>query len=263
MRKTRKIIRPRFFKLGLIQLIGMEYLILEEKYVTSRYLVKLFFSTLFLGGITTGIVGFIVRWDEFEPYFSNLQIIDIIMTLFWLIGVGLIFSILSQMGFFAYLTVHRFGLGIFKSHKLWNAVQVILIVFVLFDLVYLRYSSFAKGGESIFPYIGLAFFVAIVGLIVANIKAKQTNREAFIPALFFMVVVTTIEWVPVLRVNENSWIYLMLIPLLVCNAYQLLILHKINEKSNAQKLEKAILNKQKQENTKQNNQKKQKAKPSK
>ena len=35
--------------------------------------------------------------------------------LLWLFGIGLIFSLVSQMGFFAYLTVHRFGLGIFKS----------------------------------------------------------------------------------------------------------------------------------------------------
>jgi KinB signaling pathway activation protein len=206
--------------------------------VTSRNWVKLFINTLFIGGITTGIVGFIVRWDEFEPYFSNLQLIDMLMALFWLIGVGLIFSILSQMGFFAYLTVHRFGLGIFKSAKLWNAVQIILILFVLFDLVYLRYIAFASKEETIFPYLGVAVFVLLVSLVVAYIKAKQTNKEAFIPALFFMVVVTTVEWVPVLRVNEQSWLFLMLIPLLVCNAYQLLILHKLNEKSLIEKAKK-------------------------
>lgn len=207
--------------------------------MTSRYLVKLFFTTLLLGGITTGIVGFIVRWDEFEPYFLNLQIVDIFMTLFWLIGVGFIFSILSQMGFFAYLTVHRFGLGIFKSAKLWNAVQIIIILFVLFDLVYFRYEAFGETGENIVSYLILALMILIIGLAVAYFKAKQTNWEAFIPALFFMIVITTIEWVPVLRVNEESWVYLMVIPLLVCNAYQLLILHRINEKSNLEKQEKA------------------------
>lgn len=133
------------------------------------------------------------------------------------------------MGFFAYLTIHRFGLGIFKS--LWNAVQVLLIAFVLFDLVYLRYNAFAEKGESILPYIGLAAIVLAAGLIVAFLKVKQTNKEAFIPAMFFMIVVTVIEWVPVLRVNEHSWVYLMLFPLLICNAYQLMVLHKLNQKS--------------------------------
>ena len=63
---------------------------------------------------------------------------------------GFLFSVISQMGFFAYLTVHRFGLGIFKSVSLWNAVQVVLILFVLFDFVYLRYENFAEPGESFF-----------------------------------------------------------------------------------------------------------------
>ena len=92
----------------------------------SRNLVKLFFSTLIIGAVTTGIVGFIVRWDKFSQFFTNFDLLEIISVLFWLMGVGLIFSLLSQMGFFAYLTIHRFGLGIFKSVKLWNSVQIVL-----------------------------------------------------------------------------------------------------------------------------------------
>lgn len=203
--------------------------------LTSRNWVKLFLSTLLVGGITTGIVGFIVRWKEFESIFVPFDFLEVLSVLFWLIGVGLIFSILSQMGFFAYLTIHRFGLGIFKSRSLWNAVQLVLILFVLFDLVYLRFNAFSQKGDSILPYIGIAMFILVAGLVVAGIKAKLTNKEAFIPALFFMIVVTTIEWVPVLRVNEQSWVYLMIFPLLVCNAYQLLILQKLNEKSQIQR----------------------------
>ncbi|HAQ07538.1 MAG TPA: KinB-signaling pathway activation protein [Bacillus bacterium] len=199
--------------------------------MTSRNWVYLFLTTLIVGAVTTGVVGFIVRWSEFQQLLSDFNLIEFFSILLWLMGVGLIFSILSQMGFFAYLTVHRFGLGIFKSASLWNAVQMILIAFVLFDLVYLRYDSFAENGESILPYVGLALLVLLAGLAVAFIKVKQTNKDAFIPALFFMVVVTTLEWVPVLRVNEHSWLYLMLFPLLVSNAYQLLVLHKLNQKS--------------------------------
>lgn len=197
--------------------------------MTSRNWVNLFFTTLVVGAVTTGVVGFIVRWDEFQHLLSDFSMMEFLSILLWLMGVGLIFSILSQMGFFAYLTVHRFGLGIFRS--LWNAVQVVLIAFVLFDLVYFRFNSFAEKGDSILPYLGLAGIVLIAGLVIAFIKAKQTNKDAFIPALFFMVVVTVIEWVPVLRVNEHSWLYLMLFPLLICNAYQLLVLHKLNQKS--------------------------------
>ncbi|EFV74237.1 hypothetical protein HMPREF1013_05608 [Bacillus sp. 2_A_57_CT2] len=201
--------------------------------MTSRNWVKLFISTLLVGGLTTGVVGFIVRWDEFAPIFTDFDFLEILSVFFWLIGVGLIFSIISQMGFFAYLTVHRFGLGIFKG--LWNPIQIVLILFALFDLVYFRYKAFAGGGDSMLPYIGVAAFLLIVALVVAAIKAKQTNQHAFIPAVFFMVVVTAIEWVPVLRVNEESWLYLMLFPLLICNTYQLLILHKLNEDSQKQR----------------------------
>jgi len=204
-------------------------LVLGEKIVTSRNWVHLFLTTLVVGAVTTAVVGFIVRWSEFQQLLSDFNILEFLSILVWLMGVGLIFSILSQMGFFAYLTVHRFGLGIFKS--LWNPVQVLLIAFVLFDLVYLRFTTFAESGESIISYLGLAVIVLAAGLIVAFMKVKQTNKEAFIPALFFMVVVTVIEWVPVLRVNEHSWLYLMLFPLLVCNAYQLLVLHKLNQRS--------------------------------
>lgn len=197
--------------------------------MTSRNWVKLFLSTLLVGGVTTGIVGFIVRWSEFKPLFTDFDFLEILSVLIWLIGVGFIFSLISQAGFFAYLTVHRFGLGLFKS--LWSPVQVILILFVLFDLVYLRFSTFAKEGESILPYVGIALFILAVALAVAAYKVKLTNKGAFIPAVFFMIVVTTIEWVPTLRVNDESWLYLMIFPLLLCNAYQLLILQKLNEQS--------------------------------
>lgn len=203
--------------------------------MTSRNWVKLFITTLLVGGFTTGIVGFIVRWKEFQPIFIGFHIIEILSVFAWLIGVGLIFSILSQMGFFAYLTVHRFGLGIFKSVFLWNAVQIIITAVVLVDLVYLRYKAFAKADESLLPYIGLALLVLAIGVVVAFVKMKQTTKTAFIPALFFMIVITVLEWVPVLRVNEESWLYLMLFPLLACNAYQLLALHKINASSEKQR----------------------------
>jgi KinB signaling pathway activation protein len=201
--------------------------IMEDLTVNSRKWVRLFLTTLIVGGITTGITGFAVRWSEYKDLFLEMNMGEILASLLWFIGVGFIFSIISQMGFFAYLTVHRFGLGIFRSVSLWNSVQLVLIAFVLFDLIYFRYQIFAKEGESIISYIWIALFIFLFGLVVAYIKRSQTNKEAFVPALFFMVVVTIIEWFPVLRINEEDWLYLMLFPLLVCNAYQLLILHKL------------------------------------
>lgn len=207
--------------------------------MTSRNLVKLFMTTLLVGGVTTAIVGFIIRWNEFQPYFTEFKIMDILSTLIWLIAMGFLFSLISQMGFFSYLTIHRFGLGIFKSVTLWNGVQVVLILFGLFDLVYLRYITFAKSGNSILPYVGLALFLFIVALIVAGFKMKQTNRGAFIPALFFMTIATLVEWVPALKSNSENWLLLMLVALLACNTYQLLILHKLNTLSEQERQSRA------------------------
>lgn len=224
-------LKCRFFKSGLIQSKGINLLNTGEKGVTIRNWVRLFLTTLAIGGVTAVIVGFIVRWNEFLPYFTGMKILDILSIAIWLMGMGFLFSVVSQMGFFAYLTVHRFGLGLFRSVSLWNAVQVVLMVFVLFDFVYLRYVNFAKKGDSLLPYIGVAVFLVLFGLAVAWVKAKQTNQSAFVPALFFMIFATIVEWVPVLKTNDTSWLYLMLFALLFCNTYQILILHKLNAKS--------------------------------
>lgn len=199
--------------------------------MNSRNWVRLFISTLLVGGIVTSIVGFLLRWDEYKDLFITFNFPEILAVLFWFIGVGFIFSIISQMGFFAYLTVHRFGLGVFRTVSLWNAVQIVLICFVLFDLVYFRYQFFAEEGESIIPYLLVSLMLLFFGLIVAYIKKRQTNKQAFIPALFFMVVVSTIEWVPALRANDEDWLYFMIFPILACNAYQLLILPKLTNQS--------------------------------
>jgi KinB signaling pathway activation protein len=76
----------------------------------------------------------------------------------------------------------------------------------------------------------IAAVIFLAGAIVAYIKSKETNKQAFIPALFFMIVVTIIEWIPALRVNDRDWLYLMAVPLFICNAYQLLTLHRLIRK---------------------------------
>ncbi|WP_342716618.1 KinB signaling pathway activation protein KbaA [Bacillus paramycoides] len=195
--------------------------------MNSRKWVRLFFTTLFLGGISTVIIGFILEWDKYAKFFQNFDGKEILAVSFWLMGVGFIFSVISQMGFFAYLTIHRFGLGMFRSPSLWNTVQLFFIAFVLFDFVYLRSVLIANGEVSLGNNILVAGVLFVFGAIVAYIKSKETNKKAFVPALFFMVVVTILEWVPALRINDTDWLYLMVIPLLLCNTYQLLILHRL------------------------------------
>jgi KinB signaling pathway activation protein len=182
---------------------------------------------LFLGGISTVFIGFVLEWDKYAKFFQNFDVKEILAISFWLMGVGFIFSVISQMGFFAYLTIHRFGLGMFRSSSLWNTVQLFFIAFVLFDFVYLRSVLVANGEVSLGNNILVAGMLFVFGAIVAYIKSKETNKKAFVPALFFMVVVTILEWVPALRINDTDWLYLMVIPLLLCNSYQLLVLHRL------------------------------------
>jgi KinB signaling pathway activation protein len=195
--------------------------------VKSRNWVRLFLSTLLIGAISTIITGFAVKWSEYKELFIASDFVEILMVIFWLIGVGFIFSIISQMGFFAYLSVHRIGQGLFKGA--WSPAQIVLIAFVLFDLIYFRFQVFATEGETISSYVWVPVGIFVFSLIIAYFKSKQTNRKAFIPAAFFMFVVTVIEWVPAIRANDESWLYLMIFPLLICNAYQLLILPKITK----------------------------------
>ena len=191
--------------------------------MNSRKVVYLFFTTLLIGSISGAIVGTIIDWSVLiEDGFVNL-----LVGIIWLLGISAAFSLISQMGFFAYLTLHRFGLGLFKSHQLWNKVQVVVIAFVYFDLIYFRYIAFAGENETILHYAVMPTLLLLYGIVIAYFKMKDTNQGAFIPALFFIFVVTTIEWVPALTVNDPKWLWIYLTPLLIANTWQLLILHRL------------------------------------
>lgn len=97
----------------------------------------------------------------------------------------------------------------------------------------------AETNNQLFLYLGLLVFLLATALIVAYFKSKWTNKQAFISALFFMIVVTTLEWLPVLMVRENnidSWVALLLFPILAVNTYQLLKLPKYNAKSEVDRI---------------------------
>ncbi|WP_280771509.1 KinB-signaling pathway activation protein [Salipaludibacillus daqingensis] len=196
--------------------------------MNSRKVVFLF-NTTFLIGTTAGfIVGMILDWQTHMNDLSNLRFGGVTMVII----TSAIWTVIAQMGFFAYLTIHRFGLGIFKSVKLWNKVQVVLIAFALFDLMFFRHYFFAAEGESLFGYIWMPLMLLGYGVIVATIKSKETDRSAFIPALFFIVVVTLIEWIPALRENDFTFLLTAIVPLLVANTWQILVLHHLHRQPN-------------------------------
>jgi len=193
--------------------------------MTSRKWVRLFLTTLLVGAISTIITGILYGYKEYFNYLQDSHFSKLLIEVSFLFILGLVFSAVSQMGFFAYLTIHRFGLGFFKSSQLWNTVQIVLILFSLFDLAYLRFVKFGEG-KSFLGYLIFPLVLIVCSLVVAYIKSKETNKGAFIPALFFMIVVTIVEWFPALRQDDLSWLILMLVPLFVCNTYQLITLHR-------------------------------------
>ena len=139
---------------------------------------------------------------------------------------------ISLMGFFSYLILHRVGLDIFRGAKLWDRVQIVLIAFALFDGIYLR--GLAFGFEKTNLYIGEMVVLLLIAFFVARTKARETNFTAFVPTLFLMTVITLIEWVPALQATQDKrMLWAALATLLVCNAYQILMLHRLQEKPNS------------------------------
>lgn len=193
--------------------------------MNTRKLVRFFFMTLLLGGLVSLVVSFFIKYDVYLENLQPFNIWGLLGLFYWYILYGFIYSIVSQAGFFAFLFINRMGLSLFRSY--WPTVQYVLVAFVVFDLIYFPYQA-TKGDVALYWYILMAAGILIYGLFIASIKAKETLSRAFAPALFLMVVMTTIEWVPGLRVEGTDYATLMIFSLLACNTYQLLMLHRLS-----------------------------------
>lgn len=194
--------------------------------MNSRKLVHFFFKTLFIGGTAGLITSFFVETGEYTNNLNPFNFMELLGLVVFFIGLGFVFSMISQTGFFAYLFVNRFGLSIFRSY--WPMVQYVLVAFVVFDLIYFPYKA-SEGTVSVFWYILMSLAILAYGWFIAEVKAQETNRTAFAPALFLMVVMTALEWVPGLQTEGTVYAWLMIITLLACNTYQLLALHRLTK----------------------------------
>ncbi|MGL4523474.1 MAG: KinB-signaling pathway activation protein [Bacilli bacterium] len=198
--------------------------------MTIRVWVPFFFKTLMLGGVLTLFASIVLQWESYEKAVLSNEYVELLFLIISVVGMGMLYSLVAQMGFFAYLTVHRFGLGFFGGEKLWNAVQYVLIVFAIFDLLYFKVWLENWSSSSVL-YIACVLVLIAVAYFAAVRKVKETNPHAFVPALFFIVVVTMIEWIPGIRVDSSDWVVMMFVTLLICNVFQLLMLHKLIQRS--------------------------------
>ncbi len=188
-----------------------------------------------IGGIVTGVAGIIIRWNFFQPYLADGEIVEFLAAFGWMILLGFTMSVIAQAGFFAYLTIHQVGVGVFKTLTLWNWVQALLILIVLFDLIVFRFAPSAQDYKDWLFYIGL-LLVLVFGAIATAIKKVQLTdkKHILVSALFFMIVITSLEWIIALmgrQENIDTYVALLLFPLVAVNAYQLLALPKYNAKS--------------------------------
>lgn len=188
-----------------------------------------------IGGIVTGVAGIFIRWNFFQPYLAAGEIGEFLAAFSWMILLGITMSVIAQAGFFAYLTLHQVGVGIFRTLTLWNWVQVLLILFVLFDLIVFRFYPSAQSVQDWLFYGGLMVFLVFASIATAVKKVQLTNKKhILVSSLFFMIVVTSLEWIIALmgrQGNIDTYVALLLFPLVAVNAYQLLALPKYNAKS--------------------------------
>ncbi|WEG12622.1 KinB-signaling pathway activation protein [Pullulanibacillus sp. KACC 23026] len=189
--------------------------------------VSFFTKTLLIGALVYFFAGLFTQWHHLSESIHKGTYLGALIQVFVLMVFGGMFSVLSQMGFFAYLTLHRIALGMFGSHSLWANVQWLLIAFAVFDLVYFRHLAFAKNGESIVSDLLLPVILLVIALVTAYYKKRATNSYAFVPTIFFMFVITTIEWLVGLFQKDFSLVCVIGLTLIACNAYQILTLHKL------------------------------------
>ncbi|WP_054956032.1 KinB-signaling pathway activation protein [Paenibacillus dakarensis] len=190
--------------------------------MSLRKWARLFWKTMLVGAIGAVVAGLILQFATGTIEFKGT--LDMLIFPLILFGYGALVSVYSQLGFFAYLTLNYMGIGVFKR-KTWQYVQIVLSVLALLELMFLR--TFVGGEKNLTWDLALGIGILLTAIVVTYFKVKVTNMNALIPTMFFMLAVTILEIIGVLKIGVNNATIFIIIPLLACNAYQILILHKV------------------------------------
>jgi len=188
---------------------------------------RLFAQTAGIGIAASLVFGLAVQISDPE-----LKVLDIYLILFHIFS-GILYSILSQLGFFAYMTLNYIALDMFRRKTAWFYVQWLCIVLAFGYLVGIRSIFFEENNQGWLAYAVLPILLLAASVAVGLMKTRLTNRTAFTPTLFFLFVVTSLESVPALRQNDALSTLGMVIPLFACNAWQILNLHKFVKRAEA------------------------------
>ncbi|WP_256762370.1 KinB-signaling pathway activation protein [Cohnella sp. WQ 127256] len=190
-----------------------------------RKWMKLFGTTIIIGAIVTVIGSVCIQL--FNPDFREVEASGWLSYILMMALIGMTFGAFAHMGFFAYLMLNYIARSIFKRPYSWVAIQGFIALFVLVEIGYWTYDT--NFPDAMFWLLPLALI--FVSTLVAWMKVRQTSSGAWIPTIFFLIAITVMESIPVFKLGDISSLLYQLIPIFVCNAYQIMQLHKILAKS--------------------------------
>lgn len=198
--------------------------------LSLRKWMKLFVKTLLIGalaGVATG-----VTLQVSDPEFRNIGVDGWLYNIWMMALSGMNFGALAHLGFFAYLVLNYVARSVLRRPYLWVALQGFTAVFVLAELVY--WLSLERGLPAATAWV-LPVLLTAAAVLVSWLKVRETTRGAWIPSLFFLIACTVIEAVPAFReaFREDNVLSIVvsLVPLFVCNAYQVMQLHRVLDRT--------------------------------
>src|SRR5690625_7293108 len=96
----------------------------------------MFFKTLFIGGAIGLVTSFFVMSAEYAQYFNPIDFKELLGVTLFFLGYGLVFTVIAQTGFCAYLFIIQYGGSLFRV--LWPTVKLLLFILVVSVLSYVR-----------------------------------------------------------------------------------------------------------------------------
>lgn len=192
-----------------------------------RKWMKLFGTTILLGGLAALVMGVCMQLSD--PTFRNIAADGWLYNMFQMTMIGLTFGAFAHMGFFAYLMLNYIARSIFKRPQMWVALQGFIAAFVLVEIAYWTY-------DTNFPSVtfwAVPIALAAASMLVAWRKVQETTSGAWLPTMFFLIAVTVLEAIPAFRTGSMPSLVFQLVPLFICNAYQIMMLHRLLEAKTA------------------------------
>ncbi|MCL6592488.1 MAG: KinB-signaling pathway activation protein [Alicyclobacillus sp.] len=150
----------------------------------------------------------------------------------WFAGLvsGAFFATTSLMGFWAYLTLN-FVARMTLPRRVWRWTQALCLLLALIDMLYWRFHlSTAMHGDraAYLPYFWQGMLPFAAACLGAYAKKRQSGRDSFLPALFFLYVFTMLDSLPFVWL-QYGWsqsqplVYQTLAVMMACNLYLVLI----------------------------------------